>query len=357
MITKYYMREKLSKGFCVLPFFGIELPGDIRCCLLKRGYDLEQIRYDMLSGNRPDACSACWNLEDSGLLSDRQLKNSALDLYWDRDIRSIEDDCHQGKFHINHYKVGVSNACNAACVTCDSGSSSYWAKLLGDKTSFNMSIQELDEKIDYRKAISINFVGGETMMGSNNLHVLERLLEAGNDKCFIQLTTNGSLTPTVKQRKIMQQFKNLNIGISIDGIGPVFEYMRYPLKWSDLCSNIKIFREMTDNISITCTTSNVNVMYFPQMISWFDENDLRYHYNPVISPKHFRPSALPLHVKEMLLQRHGHIPSMRFFLEGSHKDSDDTDFLQMKEQLVLQDKIKKINIRDYLPEFCDLIDI
>ena len=155
----------------------------------------------------------------------------------------------------------------------------------------------------------------------------------------------------------MQQFKNLNVGISIDGIGSVFEYMRYPLKWSDICSNLKIFREMTDNISVTCTTSNVNVMYFPQMIDWFDENDLPYHYNPVINPKHFRPSALPLDVKEILLQRHGHIPGMRFFLEGSHNDIDDTDFLIMKEQLALQDKIKKINIRDYLPEFCNLIGL
>ncbi len=39
-------------------------------------------------------------------------------------------------------------------------------------------IQDLDSAIDYKKAISINFLGGESMLSKENFYVLERLLEA-----------------------------------------------------------------------------------------------------------------------------------------------------------------------------------
>ncbi len=82
----------MNDYFCVLPFYGYEFypnGGGTHCCLLPKNYNIESIRKDILSGHRSDACSACWRLEDAGLLSDRKLKNSALDYYWDRDIRYI----------------------------------------------------------------------------------------------------------------------------------------------------------------------------------------------------------------------------------------------------------------------------
>ncbi len=57
------MREKLSDGFCVLPFYGMEYPSKVHCCLLKEGYDITQIRKEMLENKKHKDCTTCWNLE------------------------------------------------------------------------------------------------------------------------------------------------------------------------------------------------------------------------------------------------------------------------------------------------------
>ena len=350
-----FMRDISSRGFCVLPFFGMDLPSGVRCCLLPPDHDIEQIRKEMLADERPDACSACWKLEDYGLTSDRQLKNAAADYYWDRDIRGIEDDCHNGMFYDNQYKIATNSTCNAACVSCNEKSSSHWAKILGKKPTKKMSIQDLDSAIDYKKAISINFLGGESMLSKENFCVLERLLEANNKDCFIQFTTNGSIRLKNNQINLMRKFHNLNIGVSIDGVGSVFEYMRYPLQWSSIVDNIKIFRTITENVSVISTISNLNVMYLPQLLAWIGENNLKYHYVSVTQPSYFRPAALPVSVKQDIIERFEDVNDMRFFLGDTHTNQDDEDFEKMKAIVSHQDTIKKISIKDHLPEFCKLI--
>ena len=67
-----------NEYFCVLPFYGYEFTtsdsGSSHCCLLPKGYDIEEIRQDILDKKRSKWCTACWKLEDAGLSSDRLLK-------------------------------------------------------------------------------------------------------------------------------------------------------------------------------------------------------------------------------------------------------------------------------------------
>jgi sulfatase maturation enzyme AslB (radical SAM superfamily) len=351
------MKEKISDGFCVLPFFGIEYPENTHCCLLKKNYNINQVRLEMLAGKKPDACSACWSLEEKNLISDRQLKNMALDVYWDRDIRFIENDCHAGKYYINHYKISSSNLCNAACTTCNRDASSYWGKIE------NIVSLEIDEKekfdnmIDYKTAVAINFTGGESLLSKTNFYILEKLLNVSNTNCFIQFTTNGSVKLTKSQTDILKRFKNLNFGVSIDGVGAVFEYMRWPLQWENIVENINVLRQITNNVSATTTTSNLNVMYFPALLRWLENNGLQYHYNPVYNPSYFRPQALPVDVKLKIRKMHDGDPFIELQLNRKHIEKDDIDFNQCLVEIERQDKLKKIDIRNYIPEFCQLTNI
>ena len=117
----------MNSYFCVLPFFGYEfgnLTGpyvEKHCCLLPRDYSIDEVRQSILQGERSAQCQACWDLEDAGLTSDRQLKNAALDFYLDRDIDFIEQDVRAGEYHTNIVKLTTSNTCNSTC-TCHYGS-------------------------------------------------------------------------------------------------------------------------------------------------------------------------------------------------------------------------------------------
>ena len=352
----------MNHYFCVLPFFGYEYRANndgTHCCLLPNDYNIETIKDDMLNGRRTADCSACWSLEDKGLISDRKLKNSALDHYWNKDIRFIEEQARQGNYSRIFVKYTTSNTCNSTCVTCGSYASSAWSELekkinIIPNESLAIPIEKINLDLNFKDLIGLHFQGGEPLYEKLNFYILEKLIEYSNYNCFIQFTTNGSvqLSPTNKQ--LLSKFKNINFNVSIDGVGPVFEYLRYPLKWNDLLENLDFFRSITDNVSVSYTTSNLNVLYHHDIVAWFDQQKLNYHFNPIINPGHFRPSALPRQIKDEIFTRSGRTKDLDFFI-GTHSDQDDQDFEKMLEVIKLQDSVKGISIADYLPEFYKLL--
>ena len=351
----------MNDYFCVLPFFGYEYTpnGGTHCCLLPRNYDIDALRTDMLEQRRSNYCNACWKLEDAGLISDRKLKNSALDFYWDRDIQFIENDARAGKYKPILIKHITSNTCNATCVTCDSGSSTAWAVLEQKMNIVPNPATKIDQttidKLDFASLVGLNFVGGEPLYEKTNFYILQKLLDHNNTNCFIQITTNGSVALSEQNRQLLSSFKNINVNISIDGIGPVFEYLRYPLKWDSLLTNLAFFKSITNNVSTSYTTSNLNVLYHHNTIEWFNKQGLNFHYNPVTNPGHFRPQALPLAVKEKIYAKFSKTKDLLFLLGTNHTSTDDKDFAKMLSIVEQQDRIKGISINDYLPEFCELI--
>lgn len=354
----------MNNYFCVLPFFGYEYypNGGSHCCVLPKDYNIDSIRNSILAKERSPYCNACWSLEDHGLISDRKLKNSVFDFYTDKDIRYVEEDVRQGKYKTTMIKTSISNTCNSTCVTCNSGSSSAWAPLeiklkITPNRPISMTQEQIDKMLDFKELVSLNLVGGEPLYEKLNFYILEKLLEHGNDKCFIQITTNGSVRVSNYHKDLLTKFKNVNINLSIDGVGKVFEYMRFPLKWDDLLENLVFFKMLTENVSVSYTTSNLNVLYHNETIEWFKKNNLNYHFNPVISPFHFKPSALPKAVKEEIFKKYGKTADLEFFIGPEHTAKDDEDFAKMLAVIKDQDRVKGISINDYLPEFCQLIGV
>jgi sulfatase maturation enzyme AslB (radical SAM superfamily) len=333
-----------------MPFFGAEYTPNgysTPCCLLAKDTDLQQLRTDMLNQQRSSACQKCWTLEDQGETSDRQLKNSTFDHYSNQDIELIEQDCHAGKFSQKIIKLYTSNLCNSTCVTCAPVASSAWATLRNVKT-FEIIADDLLNTFDYQNFVMLNFVGGEPLYEKQNFAILERLIDAGNSDCFISFTSNGSTELNDKQIAILSQFKNLSINLSIDGVGPVFEYLRYPLKWSTLLDNIKLYRSLGIKLSASFTVSNFNIFYYDQIVAWFKEQGLEYNHNMVTTPSYFSVNALPKGVKDKLT-------TVKDFF-APHTDIDDVNFRRCLSEVTYQDNLKNINIRNYLPDLVKFLE-
>lgn len=367
--------------FCVLPWVGREIHWNTReipCCLLSRDYDIDQIKSDLLAGVKTSACQKCWNLEEHGLKSDRQLKNSSLDFHWDRDLESIKQDAIDGKLtDILILKLFTSRTCNATCISCGPNNSSSWSQLTQqvnpeiqpDSYKF-VDIQDNPEilpdsykiidtdkikaKIDFKKLKMLSFVGGEPLYEKKNFDLLEHLIDLGNTNVFLSMVTNGSVKLTVRQKQILSKFKNLNFSLSIDGTESVFEYLRYPLDWADLNDNLTFFRELTDNISSNYTLSNLNILYHNKTIEWFDNNNIVYSVNPIYNPSWLRPSALPESIKRVL-KRQLSSTDYNTFVGPIHTDQDQRNFQIMLDQIKKQDAYKKIQMKDYLPELYSML--
>lgn len=339
----------MNDYFCVLPFYGAEYTPDgfaSPCCLLSVNTNIQEVQTIMLSGKRPPACQKCWYLEDQGKTSDRQLKNSAFDFYADRDIRFVEEDCQQGKFSPQIIKLYTSNLCNSTCVTCGPGASTAWATLKNLKV-FNTIEQPILNSFIYQDFVMLNFVGGEPLIEKKNFDILSKLIAVNNVDCFISITTNGSVTLTESQKDILKKFKNLNICLSIDGIEKRFEYLRYPLSWNALLENIEFFRKNGNEISISYTISNMNILYYSETVKWFSEQGFNHNHIIVSSPDYFSPAALPLQVKEQF--------NIDILSIDKHTSNDDRRFIAACKEIKLQDSLKKIHIKNYMPEFYNII--
>jgi hypothetical protein len=344
-------------SFCVLPFYAIEYPAKTPCCLLVGNNSLAEIKSQMLEGHRPNSCSKCWNLEDAGLKSDRQIKNETLDLFTNIDLEQLIEDCRQGKNKTIHYKIDTSNTCNSACVTCDGRASSTWNKLLKKNNlstykDWKILPDQTTDWIDYAHAKSILFKGGEPFLSDTNFYTLEQLIEHGNTDCFVSFVTNGSFSLSRRQKEILSKFPNLNFCFSIDGTGPVFEYVRWPLKWDDIENNIAWCRANNIDVSVSYTLSNINLYYHTQTTQWFRDQKINYLTNPVYSPAHFKPQSLSIDVKQKLSQQSNSDEIAPWL---THSPTDDRLFEKFQIEITKQDRMKNISMRDYLPELAALL--
>jgi hypothetical protein len=343
-----------NTAFCVLPFYGMEYPSNKECCLIDYSQEsIESVKQKMLSGVRPKACEKCWTLEDKGVVSDRIIKNNQIDLILDKDLKVIENECGVGNHSLLHYKIDTNNTCNAACITCNGGSSSAWIGLekkqgLLIHKAWHLSLNEID--IDYENAKLINFRGGEPLLSSLNFEILRKLIENKNTDCFVSFTTNGSIKLNQAQIEILSHFKKLNFCLSIDGIGKKFEYLRYPLKWNNLLENIEQYKQLDIDLSASFTLSNINMMYYSETVEWFRTNKIAYLNNIVYSPDYFSPTSLPKKIKEKIVDKNNSI-----FI-STHNNDDDLLFRQFLVKIQEQDNLKNIAMKDYVPEFYNLIE-
>lgn len=342
----------MNNYFCVLPFYGVEIghnfPKNIYCCRLSPSADINKVQQSMLDQQRALSCSTCWKLEDQGLASERQLHNTAFDYYLDRDLEKIEQDAINQLNRPQIVKLHTSNLCNGTCVTCGSHSSSAWAALENKKINYNkMSIDAIDA-IDWADIKQLSFVGGEPLLEKLNFEILNRLIECHNTDCFISVVTNGSCELTSFQTQLLSQFKNLNICLSIDGIGSRFEYLRYPLSWDVLCKNLRLFRTITSNISVSAMISNLNVFYYTELMDFFREQNLKYLCKQVDDPLYFAPGNLPDWFKQQVLDHNPrYADQIKSFLSiGSYSTF---MFSKCCEEIQRQDALKNISIDQYLP--------
>jgi len=342
----------MNNYFCVLPFYSVEIahnsPDNIYCCRLPAGTDIKQVQQSIVDQQRSPSCGACWRLEDRGLTSERQIHNRTFDFYLDRDLEKIEQDAIDQLNHPQIIKVGTSNLCNGTCVTCGSDASSAWAALENKPIKYNKISTEKLEKINWANIKQLSFVGGEPLLEKFNFEILNRLVESNNTNCFVSVVTNGSCALTPAQFQTLSKFQNLNICLSIDGVGKRFEYMRYPLSWELLRNNLEQFKKITSNISVSAMISNVNIFYYSELMEFFHDQQLNYLCKQIEQPRHFSPGNLPTEFKQQVLDNNPkYLDQVKSFLNmGTYNTG---LFQKCCDELQRQDTLKHISIFDYLP--------
>jgi MoaA/NifB/PqqE/SkfB family radical SAM enzyme len=326
-------------NFCVLPFVSIEADpmGKCKvCCLsyetipdidLKKNTLTEafnssymvKLRQSFLNGEKPSNCNRCWAEEASGRTSKRMHSFARLrQLLGNAEFTKNTD----GELMFLDLKLG--NICNLKCRICGSFSSSKWAQEEIDIYNGNQIAKDNLEKGRWpREAVKFwkdltnllstakyfEFTGGEPFLIDEHFTLLEIAVEMGYAK-DIEIHYNTNLTTFPKRGlEIWPHFKMVEIAVSVDDIGPRFEYQRYGATWKKAMDNLQRLydlREANFNIKLQlCMTSNVqNFYYIDEMCEWIAQQKFDYvYFNVLHDAWHFSISRLNKAAKELIYNK------------------------------------------------------
>lgn len=246
---------------------------------------LKKVRKELIEGKWPTACTNCKEAEDNGYDSMRTIWNKELSEY---DISLEETLTADNVFYLD---TTFSTKCNSKCMTCNPMSSDFWEKehnVIWNSNFKSFNRTNIDETTtqdlvdNFPNVIRVSFVGGEPTLSEEHIVYLKKLIETGKSK-DVKISYVTNLTGITNELlELWKNFKEVHLGVSIDGYKEVNEYIRYPFKWSKVESTLRTLLELTQSswnkpgatqftVGLSCTISLFNsIQCFDLLDFYFD---------------------------------------------------------------------------------------
>ena len=115
------------------------------------------------------------------------------------------------------------------------------------------------------------FAGGESTVIEEHYEILSKVIEMGYaDKIEVRYNSNGVELPD-RLLELWTHFQKVRFHYSIDSIGPMNDYIRYPSKWDHQLEMFKRLDTQTSNnveVTIACAVNALNIHYIPDFLKW-----------------------------------------------------------------------------------------
>jgi sulfatase maturation enzyme AslB (radical SAM superfamily) len=301
---------------------------------------MKNVRKQMLNGEKPASCLKCYAEEDAGHMSKRFWETE----YWARrvDLKEIiEETSVEGEIppKIRYLDLRLGSKCNLKCIMCSPHDSSLWvpdwiklhpsieneslketmqwgSKGQIDGASYNWHKkndkfwEQLYEQIPNMK--QLYFAGGEATIIEEHYTLLEEVVKAGYAKNIeLRYNSNGVEMPQ-RLFDLWDEFKNVRFHYSVDSIGEMNDYIRFPSKWDHTVKMFHLLDNTGPNVEVTvaCAVQALNIYYLPDFVKWKLEQKFKkinlwplgagmINYHFVYHPPHLNVKVLPNWFKEM----------------------------------------------------------
>lgn len=345
--------KKLSKAYCPLAWTHsfINQDGSFQVCCTSEEFDnyirddegkrlyiqdghnpqdvmnsnfMKKLRLDMLEGKWPELCTRCLTTEKMGGHSRRIIE---IDNYKEKNHYFLSKTQRNGSIdvpiHSADYRLG--NLCNLQCRMCNPRSTQMWIKEWNDikteREKFSDEVMESYKHYDWinsynlvrdfeAKAMNlehIHFAGGEPLIAPQMEKILKICIEKGNAKNItITYNTNMTVLPP-KILELWRSFKAIKILASIDAVGDLNNYIRYPANWEKIDKNLSFIDEHHEEYNIqecmlSTTVQVLNVLRLGELYSYLEKFNFIVPVPNLINlymPDYFRTTMLPKPLKFM----------------------------------------------------------
>ena len=399
---------KDNNTFCMFPWLHLNVTpkGDVYpCCSsdyvepfanvknmsLKQAFNtnrMKQLRLDMLSGRKNEACTFCYKHEENSPHSFRKYSLEHFGHLYDDLIPLTNEDGSVDDFSMRYFDVRFSNICNFKCRTCGGEFSSQWAqeeKQHDDRGENFRIIQHADESgkllneiVDQIPNIELAyFAGGEPLITDEHYTILEEMISSGRCK-EITLRYNTNMS-NFKYKKydildMWSNFKGVEVSSSLDHYGEKAEYIRHGTKWFTVENNLRKIRDVDFiNYQFNCVLSNLNYVTLGGFFKYMIDKDLlrKHDYISIyhlLNPSFYSAQNLPQKQKEQgtlgLLKLIAEIKdefwctqhiqnAMKFATSTNTWEEHGKEFIH---NTMRRDKIRNENFVEKFPELAELIN-
>jgi sulfatase maturation enzyme AslB (radical SAM superfamily) len=355
---------------------------------------MKKIRLQMLNGEWPAICTRCKISENLEGVSRRNVEIRNFESSNEDFITSTQPDgTVPAIIKSADYRLG--NLCNLQCRMCNPRSTKLWIKDWNDikppREQFSPEVMDSYQKYDWidspellkdfaAKASHlehIHFAGGEPLLVPQMSLVLQKCIDSGN-AANIVVTYNTNLTVLpMKVLKLWKHFKGVKILASIDAIGDLNYYIRYPSKWDQIEKNLRFIEENHKEYNIlecmlSTTVQALNVLRLDDIYAYLEQFKFIVRVPNLVNlymPPYQQTTVLPIALRKIAsiqLQQRMHdlsdkvpshykylvenIPQIIHFMNSPNENQKKSfeRFIDFQHKF---DELKKLKLSDYVPEF------
>ena len=235
----------------------------------------EQLRNNLKSGIKDKACAHCWKQEQMGLESLRLQSNR--EYFAGNGLNTVD--------------IKTSNLCNLQCRMCTPLNSHSLMKdynyfvSIGKKSEIRLLTNnafresdplDIEDSIQYKwlldntdKIKVLKASGGEPFYDKRIIKLLEAYKENGHDKDTILAFHTNATCFSDEILELIKGFDNRHT-FSVDAIGKLYDYVRYPATFNILEKNIARYQETINykDLDFNIVVSAYNVLQLSYIWMW-----------------------------------------------------------------------------------------
>lgn len=229
----------------------------------------------------------------------------------------------------------LDNVCNSACQSCNSGLSTKIGSL-ESKDYPRVDNYSVLKKLPQERMIEFDVNGGEPTASKNYKKILKSL---PHNVKIVRMNTNGSrIIPELED--VLKRNIMVIVTLSLDGIGDVHDYARWPIKWKNYEKTVGAYQALQKKYKLLkldfwTTVSCLNIKILPEIINFAKDKKISHDWAFLEKPN-------VLNVKYT-----NKFTSLAKHISPNEIATDKDNNIELEAFIQRQDALRGISIHDY----------
>lgn len=339
--------------------------------------EMSGVRQSMLQGVEIASCQDCVIMERHGKISGRQRQLLKIGATIQDFEKSVTSSPWMGEFLSSHqqhghtdqlpqdWQIDLGNYCNSACVFCTPHSSS---RLASEFTRLDLIsampprawcddpvvLQKfIDSLISSPKLAYLHFIGGETLITPAFRVILQALVDRGLAHTITVGFTTNLTTWDEDIVRLLQEFQQVNLGMSIECLHPLNDYVRYGGELGRTIQLLDQWRQVAREsdwlTQLRITPTALSIWHLDTIYEYARLHGMAIEScNFLDEPAHLRPSVLPRKIRKQVLEKLQSVGS-KIFAASHHRIVNTRDPHMVSDQ-IQQDLESYVRYLEHAPD-------